>query len=89
MGWRKLTVRDGDLARCCAAQGPIICEASLEVCFDAAASSLAVRQWTAAERPQKSWADSVPGSLVRACGVRLCSDHYDRAWDAGPSKLRE
>jgi hypothetical protein len=26
MGWRKLTVRDGDLARCCAAQGPIICE---------------------------------------------------------------
>ena len=24
MGWRKLTVRDGDLARCCAAQGPII-----------------------------------------------------------------
>jgi hypothetical protein len=46
MGWRKLTVRDGDLARCCAAQGPIICEASLEVCFDAAASSLAVRQWT-------------------------------------------
>jgi hypothetical protein len=40
MGWRKLTVRDGDLARCCAAQGPIICEASLcahlEVFFDAA-----------------------------------------------------
>jgi hypothetical protein len=54
MGWRKLTVRDGDLARCCAAQGPIICEASLEVCFDAAASesSLAVRQWTTAEQPQ-------------------------------------
>ncbi len=52
MGWRKLTVRDGDLARCCAAQGPIICEASLEVCFDAAASSLAARQWTAAEQPQ-------------------------------------
>jgi hypothetical protein len=46
MGWRKLTVRDGDLARCCAAQGPVICEASLGVCFDAAASSLAVRQWT-------------------------------------------
>ena len=54
MGWRKLTVRDGDLARCCAAEGPIICEASLEVCFDAAASSLLVpvRQWTAAEQPQ-------------------------------------
>jgi hypothetical protein len=52
MGWRKLTVRDGDLARCCAAQGPIICEASLEVCFDAAASSLAVGQWTTAEQPQ-------------------------------------
>ena len=50
MGWRKLTVRDGDL--CCAAQGPIICEASLEVCVDAAASSVAVRQWTAAEQPQ-------------------------------------
>ena len=45
MGWRKLTIQDGDLARCCAAEGPIICEASLEVCFDAAASSLAVRQW--------------------------------------------
>ena len=57
MGWRKLTVRDGDLARCCAAQGPIICEARLrvEVCFDAAASSLAVRQWTTA-------ADWVTGS---------------------------
>ncbi len=80
MGWRKLTVRDGDLARCCAAQGPIICEASLEVCFDAAASSLAVRQWTTAA----GWAGSVPGSLVRACGVRLCRDHYRRAWDAGP-----
>ena len=55
MGWRKLTVRDGYLARCCAARGPIICEASLEVCFDAAAaaaSSLAVRQWTTAEQPQ-------------------------------------
>ena len=52
MGWRKLTVRGGDLARCCAAQGPIICEASLEVCVDAAASSVAVRQWTAAEQPQ-------------------------------------
>ena len=56
MGWRKLTVRDGDLARCCAAQGPIICEASLEggFFFDAAASesSLAVRQWTTAEQPQ-------------------------------------
>ena len=79
MGWRKLTVRDGDLARCCAAQGPIICEASLGVCFDAAASSLAVRQWTTAA----DWVHSVPGSLVRACGVRLCSDHYRRAWDAG------
>ena len=22
MGWRKLTIQDGDLARCCAAQGP-------------------------------------------------------------------
>ena len=44
MGWRKLAVRDGYLARCCAAQGPIIREASLEVCFDAAASSLALRQ---------------------------------------------
>ena len=43
MGWRKLTIQDGDLARCCAAEGPIIREASLEVCFDAAASSLAVR----------------------------------------------
>jgi hypothetical protein len=55
MGWRKLTVRGGDLARCCAAQGPIICEASLEVRFDAAALSfnLAVRQWTAAA----DWAD--------------------------------
>ena len=66
MGWRKLTIPDGDLARCCAAEGPIICEASLEVCFDAAASSLAVRQWpTAARRillsipqtgPTQSWA---------------------------------
>ncbi len=36
MGWRKLTIQDGDLARCCAAEGPIIREASLEVCFDAA-----------------------------------------------------
>ena len=83
MGWRKLTVRDGDLARCCAArwQGPTIREASLEVCFqvDAAASSLAGRQCTTAA----DWADSVPGSLVRACGVpsRLCGDR--RAWDAG------
>ena len=61
MGWRKLTIQDGDLARCCAAQGPIICEASLEVCFDAAASSLAVRQWPTAALPQtgptQSWAD--------------------------------
>ena len=60
MGWRKLTVRDGDLARCCAAQGPIICEASLGVCFDAAASSLAARQWPTAALPQtgptQSWA---------------------------------
>ncbi len=60
MGWRKLTIQDGDLARCCAAQGPIICEASLEVCFDAAASSLAVRQWPTAALPQtgptQSWA---------------------------------
>ena len=60
MGWRKLTNQDGDLARCCAAQGPIICEASLEVCFDAAASSLAVRQWPTAALPQtgptQSWA---------------------------------
>jgi hypothetical protein len=56
MGWRKLTIQDGDLARCCAAQGPIMCEASLEVCFDAAASSLAVRQWPTAP----DWADSVP-----------------------------
>jgi hypothetical protein len=39
MGWRKLTIQDGDLARCCAAQGPIICEASLAVCFYAAASA--------------------------------------------------
>ena len=54
MGWRKWTILpvDGDLARCCAAhwQGPIIREASLEVCFkvDAAASSesLAGRQCT-------------------------------------------
>ncbi len=30
MGWRKLTIQDGDLARCCAAEGPIIREASLE-----------------------------------------------------------
>ena len=29
MGWRKLTVRDGGLARCCAAQRPIICGANL------------------------------------------------------------
>ena len=63
MGWRKLTIQDGDLARCCAAQGPSICEASLEVCFAAAAaSSLAVRQWpgpTAAlpqTGPTQSWA---------------------------------
>ena len=81
MGWRKLAVRDGYLARCCAAQGPtrVICEASLEVWFDAAASSLAGRQCTTAA----DWADSVPGSLVRACGVpsRLCGDR--RAWDAG------
>jgi hypothetical protein len=48
MGWRKLTVRDGGLARCCAAQRPIICGANLEVCFDAAALSLAVRQRTTA-----------------------------------------
>ena len=52
MGWRKLTIQDGDLARCCAAEGPIIFEASLEVCFDAAASSLAVRQWPTAALPQ-------------------------------------
>jgi hypothetical protein len=67
------------LAHCCAAQEPVICEASrrVEVCFDAAASSLAVRQWTTAA----DWADSVPGSLVRACGFRLCSDRC--AWDAG------
>ena len=44
MGWRKWTVWDGGLARCSAAQGPIICEPGLEVCSDAAASSLAVRQ---------------------------------------------
>ena len=64
MGWRKLTVRDGGLARCCAAEGPIICEAraSLEVFFQvaAAASSLAVRQWPTAALPQtgptQSWA---------------------------------
>ena len=62
MGWRKLTIQDGDLARCCAAEGPIIREASLEVCFDAAASSLANRQWpgpTAAlpqTGPTQSWA---------------------------------
>ncbi len=58
MGWRKLTVRDGDPARCCAAQGPIICEASLGVCFDAAASSLAVRQWTTAADWVDSWTQS-------------------------------
>jgi hypothetical protein len=60
MGWRKLTIQDGDLARCCSAEGPIICEASLEVCCDAAASSLAVRQWPTAALPQtgptQSWA---------------------------------
>ncbi len=60
MGWRKLTIQDGDLARCCAAQGPIVCEASLEVCFAAAASSLTVRQWPTAALPQtgptQSWA---------------------------------
>ncbi len=44
MGWRKLTVRDGDLARCCAAQGPIICEASLEVCFVRCGSIILSRQ---------------------------------------------
>ncbi len=63
MGRRKLTVRDGDLARCCAAQGPIICEASLEVCFDAAASSLAVRQWT-----------SSSPSRASVCGTRTLID---------------
>jgi hypothetical protein len=62
MGWRKLTIQDGDLARCCAAQGPVICEASLEVCFAAAASSLALRHWPTAALPQtasgptQSWA---------------------------------
>ena len=85
MGWRKLTVRDGDLAD----SGALLRGSGarhlrghcgslrVEVCFDAAASSLAVRQWTTAA----DWADSVPGSLVRACGVRLCSDRC--AWDAG------
>ena len=79
MGWRKWTILpvDGDLARCSAAQGPIICEPGLEVCFDAAASSLAVRQRIRAA----GWAVSVIGSLLRACGVRLCSDRC--AWDAG------
>ena len=109
MGWRKWTILDGDLARCSAAQGPIICEPmganrppskgvecrlgssiiktaspiicepGLEVCFDAAASSLAVRQRIRAA----GWAVSVTGtgSLLRACGVRLCSDRC--AWDAG------
>ena len=85
MGWRKLTIQDGDLARCCAAEGPIICEASLEACFDAAASSLAVRQWPTVSRAAADWADSVLGSRVRACGVshgvRLCSHRC--AWDAG------
>ena len=64
MGWRKLTVRDRDdgsgaLRRGSAThhlRGP----ASLEDCFDAAASSLVGR----VRRPQS----------VRACGVRLCSD---------------
>ena len=72
MGWRKLTVRDGDLARCCAAQGPIICEASLEVCFDAAASSLAVRQWTTAA----DWADSLS---PRQSGPRMWSSTLQRS----------
>jgi hypothetical protein len=76
MGWRKLTIQDGDLARCCAAQGPIICEASLEVFFAAAASSLAVRQWPTAALPQtgptQSWA------------VGSAHGEFDRcAWDAG------
>jgi hypothetical protein len=60
MGWRKLTIQDGDLARCCAAEGPIICEASLEACFDAAASSLADSGQLSAALPQtgptQSWA---------------------------------
>ena len=66
--------RSGALQR---GSGPIICEPGLEVCFDAAASSLAVRQRIRAA----GWAVSVIGSLLRACGVRLCSDRC--AWDAG------
>ena len=41
--------RSGALQR---GSGPIICEPGLEVCFDAAASSLAVRQWPTAALPQ-------------------------------------
>ena len=66
--------RSGALQR---GSGPIICEPGLEDCFDAAASSLAVRQRIRAA----GWAVSVIGSLLRACGVRLCSDRC--AWDAG------
>ena len=77
MGWRKLTVRDGDLARCCAAQGPIICEASLGVCFDAAASSLAGRQWTTAAdqlgrlSPRQSGPCMRSSTLQRSLSPRL------------------
>ena len=71
MGRRKLTVRDGDLARCCAAQGPIICEASLEVCFDAAASSLVGR----VRRPQSvrayMWSSTVQRSPRLRCRTAL------------------
>ena len=82
MGWRKLTIQDGDLARCCAAEGPIIFEASLEVCFDAAASSraLAVRQWTTAAdwksrlSPRQSgpcmWSSTLQRSLSPRLGCR-------------------
>ena len=58
MGWRKLTVRDGGLARCCAAQRPIICGANLRFVL--------MRQhypWQSdsGQQPCADWTDSVPG----------------------------